>query len=56
MVRLHNEDQGSHKTLRFYLIDMIYIFISKDRITLRTLIFMSFDNQGKSNIDPVTGS
>ncbi len=51
-----NEDQGSHGTLCFYLIDMIYIFILKDRIPLRTLIFMSYDNQGISIIDLVTDS
>ncbi len=34
---------------------MIYIFL-KGRIPLRPLIFMSYDNQGISITDPVTGS
>ena len=33
-----------------------YILISKCRIPLRTLIFMPYDSQGMSIIDPVTGS
>ena len=56
IVRFNSEDQGSHGTLCFYLIDIIYIFILKCRIPLRTLIFMSYDSQGISIIDPVTFS
>ncbi len=51
-----SEDQGSHGTFCFYLIDMVNIYILKDRIPSRTLIFMSYDNQGISIIDPVTDS
>ncbi len=34
----------------------MYIFISKCRIRLRTLIFIPYDSQRISIIDPVTGS
>ena len=40
IVRFNNEYQGSHGTLCFYLIDIIYIIILKCRIPSRTLIFM----------------
>ena len=56
IVRFNNEDQGYHGTLCFYLVDIIYIFILKYRILLRTLIFMPYDSQSISIIDPVTGS
>ncbi len=53
---IFSEDQGSHGSLCFYLVDIIYIFISKCRIPLRTLIFIPYDCQGISIICPVTGS
>ena len=41
--------------LCFSLIDIIYIFILKCGIPLITLIFIPYDSQGISIIDPVTG-
>ena len=53
---LNSEDQGSHGTLCFYLIDIIYIFILKCRIPSSTLIFMPYDSQGIYILDPATFS
>ncbi len=39
-----------------HLIDIIDIFNLKCRIPLRTLIFIPYDSQGISIIDPITGS
>ncbi len=39
-----------------HLIDMMYIFNLIGGIPLGTLIFMSYNNQGISIFDPVTGS